>query len=230
MKERVSVGYGTAPVLLVAPHGHQLDDSNTAELTVAAAEAIDANYVVNRGWRRDTTVDQIASKANCNDFRHCLEDVVKDEFLDPINDVITAAYANQDDLIIVCVHGMGNGIRTTSKAPKLGAVVGYGEGKPPKYTCDLWVKDCFVDLMNAHICETWEGAPGGQFSARGNNNLTQALRQHGTQSLQVEIVYGLRDTPKNAEKIGKDIGLLLKELLKYDHSYKRSPSVMVRSV
>lgn len=231
MKERVSVGYGTLPVLFVAPHGHFLDDSNTAELTVAAAEAIDANYVVNRGWRRDTKVDQIASKANCNDFRHCQEDVVREEFLNPINEIISDSYsAMGDDLTIICVHGMGNGIRAQANAPKLGAVVGFGEGKPPLYTCDKWVHECFVDLMNANVCETWEGAPGGQFSARGKNNMTQVLRQHGTQCLQVEIVYAYRDTAKNAEKFGRDMGLAVKELMKYDLGYRRSITQLVRSI
>ncbi|MGC5204419.1 hypothetical protein ACPXA8_27960, partial [Klebsiella pneumoniae] len=75
---------GTSNIVLVAPHGHDLDDSHTGALTLAAAKALDAHAVVNNGWKRSKTVDEIKGEANCNNIDHCNEPVVKAEFLDPI--------------------------------------------------------------------------------------------------------------------------------------------------
>jgi len=232
VKERVTVRLGNVPVVIVAPHGHQLDDSNTDILSEALADHLDAHAVINRGWRRNPAVDEVKSLANCNDYRHCQEPVVKQEFLDPINQIISDYAELGEHTLVLMIHGMGNQIRQTAKEPKLGVVVGYGNGKPPRHTCELWRKDALVDLLNDSGVVTYEGAAGGAFSARGSNNMTQVLHANSygsTSVLQVEVVYDLRRNQKEAEYIGSVIGVAVETLLAID-SYKRPKSVLVGEV
>lgn len=215
--------------MVVAPHGHQLDDQNTDWLAESIADHLDAHAVINRGWRRNPTVDELKSLANCNDFRHCSEPVVKQEFLDPINQIINDAAENGDKVLVLMIHGMGNQIRQQANDPSLGVVVGYGNGKPPRHTCELWVKDALVDLLNDSGVTTYEGAAGGPFSARGQNNLTQALRSYSTNVLQLEVVYDLRRDKKEADYIGSVIGVAAETLIGIT-GYRRPGGVMVGEI
>lgn len=229
MKERVSVRLGTAPVLVVAPHGHHLDDGNTDWLAESLADHLDAHAVVNRGWRRATAVDEVAGLANCNDIRHCREPVVDQEFLAPINSVINDANMAGEQLLVLMIHGMGNQIRQQAGDGKLAVVVGWGNGKPPRPTCETWKKNAVVDLLNDSGVKTYEGAAGGPFSARGSNNLTQVLRQHNTDVLQLEVVYAYRSTRKEAEYIGSVIGTVVETILQAS-DYHRPAGTLVREI
>lgn len=230
MLERVSVLQGSSPILFVAPHGHNGDDINTSTIATYAAKGCQGSYVVNHGWKRHQTVDQRRSKANCNDFNHCMQDVVKEEFLDPINAIMGELLEQYENVLIVLVHGMSNDVKKVAKSKNLGAVVGFGDGTPPKLTADPWVKDAFIDYMNANLCETWEGAPGGPYSARGKNNMVQVLRMPGVHCLQVEIVNELRDQMHDAVTTGAILGTVASATMTADDSYKRSPNVIIRSI
>ncbi len=84
MRERVTVIYGKKPFLLVAPHGADGDDINTAIIAEETALALGCNAVINRGFERSDNVDVDDDQANCNRVDHIIQPVVYDEFLKPI--------------------------------------------------------------------------------------------------------------------------------------------------
>lgn len=233
MKERVTTVLGTSPVILVAPHGHDLDDSHTGALTIAAAKALDCYAVVNNDWKRSKVVDEIKGEANCNNIDHCNEPVVKAEFLDPITDAINDiqnndANNNNATPFVLMIHGVGNSIRAKSKDPKLDLIVGFGAGDKPRLTCEQWLTDLFIDSAEGIAkWKTYEGAPGGDYSARSSKNLTQALHRlyHGSVNvLQLEFVYEVRKDDAVAEAAGKRLADVVKSMSNYT-SYTRPHNI-----
>src|SRR6266478_2553999 len=79
--ERVSINEGKTPVILIAPH---IEDTNTGTIVESASNVLGGYSVINNGWKRADKYDYWTEKANCNNLHHCHEDVVKEEFLDPI--------------------------------------------------------------------------------------------------------------------------------------------------
>lgn len=217
MRERVSVRLGIKNVILICPHGHILDDTNTDIITQTAADYLDCCAVINNGWRRSDKVDALKSSANCNNINHCNEPVVKEEFLNPIDDYFANFYDDFDDEVIhaFVIHGVGNSIR--GKAKDLDIIIGYGTGNQPRYTCDLWRKDLLAELFFNNTLNVYEGAPGGKYSARNKENLTQALvKEYAIQTMQIEFIYDLRKDEKTARNLGKLFGITIENYLKCD--------------
>ena len=136
--ERVSVIEGSIPVIVVAPHGFHGDDENTDLIAETIASTIDAYAVINRGWERGDTVDSFKDWADCNNVYHCKEDVVREEFLEPIIRFKNKILKKEQLAYIFYIHGMGNRHRAVAKDPYLDAVLGYGAGKPNSFSCDIW--------------------------------------------------------------------------------------------
>lgn len=236
MKERVTTRLGMNNVLLVAPHAHDLDDTHTDLIALAAADYLNAHAVVNNAWKRAKKVDELKSEANCNDINHCLEPVVKAEFLDPIMSAIDLVTLDDTDpfqmrnngieCYVFMVHGVGNAVRTKANDPKLDLIVGFGAGNKPYYTCEEWQRDCFIDLCRGNFkWKTYAGAPGGDYSARSKNNMTQAIfRETGQPTMQLEFVYARRNDEATARTTGEQLGKIIEALLKHT-SYQRPSSV-----
>jgi hypothetical protein len=203
MLERVSIREGdaeTTPVLLIAPHGY--DDPLTGLITEKIAEALDAFMVINNGWQRGENYDYDQSKANCNNIAHCHEDVVKEEFLDPIMqyvDTICERHAMGEAHIFI-MHGVSNIVNSNRKS-NVDVIVGFGDGNPSSYSCDLEKKNAFCYILSTKL-NTYVGGSGGQFSGRRRKNLNQLYRKwyqsQNAHSMQIEIVRDLRDTPEIA--------------------------------
>lgn len=220
MKERVEVIYGTENFLFVAPHGHDLDDTNTGLIAEKAARECNGSAVINHGWRRSKTVDELQGLANCNNSEHCQESVVKAEFFDPIcervenmyNDFADAVDAGAGGLFypyIFMIHGIGGGVRKTTGDPNLDIILGFGAGQKPHYTCQQWQREFFADISGF---KTYFGAAGGAYSARSKTNMTQAIYRKYSPMIstlavmQVEIIYQHRDTETKAENFGRSLG------------------------
>lgn len=193
--ERTSVIQGSNPVLLVAPHG--FDDDNTAEITEMVARNFGAFAVINRGWRRSSHVDQFRDLANCNDVRHLHEDVVKEEFLLPIlrcTARIKKSYEGRAYVFII--HGCKDYVRQASDDELLDIVVGYGLGNPPFHSCRTRTKNAFIRCLQDEGFGVCEGAPGGLYAGRAKNNLNQFfvrwMPDTKVESMQLEIVQELR--------------------------------------
>ena len=194
--ERVSIIEGKIPVIIVAPHGYSGDDENTDIMADHIAKSIDAYAVINKGWERSETVDFMKDKADCNNVYHCLEDVVREEFLDPIIRFKNKILKTNPIVYIFYLHGMSNRHRKIAQDPLLDVVVGYGAGKPNSLSCDIWQKNLFLNYLNLNGITSYEGKAGGQMSGWSKNNLNQYFRKWdydpNVSSMQIEVIYELR--------------------------------------
>lgn len=193
--ERTSVIQGTTPVLLVAPHG--ADDDNTAELTEVVARQFGAFAVINRGWRRSRAVDQFRDLANCNDVRHLREDVVREEFLLPVmRSVARIKRKYEGRALVLVVHGCRDQIRASADDEMLDIIVGYGAGHPPSHSCRPRTKDAFIRCLQNEGFGVYEGMQGGRYAGRSRNNINQLfVKWHPdkmVESMQLEVVRELR--------------------------------------
>lgn len=194
--ERVSIIEGKYPFLVVAPHGVQDDDYNTAAIAESMAVALKGYAVINRGWERAADVDCLKDKADCNKVDHMV-DVVKDEFLDPILRFKTRMVRKWGSAYVFMIHGMGNDIRKRTGDKDIDMIIGYGAGSPPSYSCELWQKDLFIYLLHKSKINAWAGKAGGPMSGWARSNMNQLFRKHYHDdrvcSMQVEIIRDLRD-------------------------------------
>lgn len=193
--ERTSVIQGTTPVLIVAPHG--ADDDNTAELAESVAQHFGAFAVINRGWRRSKAVDQFRDLANCNDVRHLREDVVREEFLLPMmRSVARIKRKYEGKAFVLILHGCKDQIRASAEDELLDVIVGYGAGHPPSYSCKLRTKNALIRCLQNEGFGAYEGAAGGRYAGKSKNNLNQLfVRWHPdnmVESVQLEVVRELR--------------------------------------
>jgi hypothetical protein len=208
--ERVTVAPGDSPVLIIAPHDP--DDTYTGMMAEIIAQKVDGYAVINWGWERSSQVDQIESKANCNDVSHCKQDVVREEFLEPVMNYVNRILAEHPEVLIYILHGVGNQFGKIKKPPEI--IVGYGAGKKPSHSCDEIYKDAFLYILDTHQIAAYEGAAGGDYAGRGRNNLNQLYRKHhrnnSVHSMQLEIVKKLRADEESAKSTANTLSRCIK--------------------
>lgn len=193
--ERVVLVEGDAPVLVIAPHGP--DDKNTDLIAERVAIESGAFAVINKGWKRSSSVDFMRDLANCNDVRHIHSDVVKEEFLEPIlrfKNRIRKKY--DENAFVLIIHGCSDSVRKDANDYDLDIILGHGEGLPPSYSCrGKFMKAFAYNLVNEGF-GVYEGAPGGRYSGRARNNINQLFVRwypdDYVDSIQMEIVKELR--------------------------------------
>ena len=217
--ERVSIRDGKQPIIILAPHG--ADDDNTNHLAMHLAETLDACAVINNGWERAPAVDFWNDKANCNDISHCHQPVVKEEFLDPILDYVYKLRNSKlgggsffDTLYVFIIHGF-----SLPKKP-VDIILGYGEGKPQRHTCDLWRKSALGYFLAQKGFEVALGAAGSNYAGWGHNNLNQLFRDiwypdESVQSIQIEVGRAWRESPADAMLFAKELAETIESLM--DH-------------
>jgi hypothetical protein len=220
--ERVSIiEHSRKPVIFVAPHGAPVDDFNTDIITETAAEAMECYAVINRGWERADVVDYYKDKANCNDINHCHEDVIKDEFFDPIMRFKNRIHKKYTYGFMFTIHGASNDVKKKASDPDLGMVIGYGAGNPNSYTCKLWMKDFLVFLLEQSNIKAYGGKAGGNYAGWSKNNLNQLFRRWHSYAdatmycMQLEIARSLRDTRTQAEFIGEVVASAVDDLVQH---------------
>jgi hypothetical protein len=194
--ERVSVRNGDLPIILVAPHGS--DDKNTDYLVDKIAYEMDTFAVINRGWKRSENFDYYADRADCNNVHHVHEDVVREEFLDPIFRMTSRILKNIDNRVyIFYIHGCSNDVRIKANDQNLDLILGYGEGTPASYTCDLRIKDAFAYFLESESFGVYEGKKKSKYAGRSRNNMNQLYKMwypnNKVHSIQIEIVKELRE-------------------------------------
>lgn len=252
MKERVSLRIGRSPIILVAPHG--CDDNNTDIVAEQAAATLDCYAVINRGFDRSEIVDVNNDKANCNRCDHVKEDVVYEEFLKPIirfKDQILKRINNESNLgmgtgwpsgtgwmlpdvnspkcLIFYIHGAGDRVHSTANE-QVTAIVGYGLGtKKDSITCELWRKNLLVDLYRQYSNDgdIFEARGGSRYAGRSANNLNQYFRKHDlipwVDCMQLEFPYSHRKTKSRAQLCGTMLSIVLQDFLNYDQGYPNEP-------
>lgn len=217
--ERVSICNGEIPVILIAPHG--LDDTNTGYLAEKIASEMDAFAVINRGWKRDKNVDYLNDRADCNNVKHVHEDVVREEFLDQIIRMVAKIQKNIDQRVYVFyLHGCGNDVRIDAKDQNLDIILGYGEGSPSSYSCDLRIKDAFSYFLENESFGVYEGKKKGRYSGRSKNNMNQLFRvwypNRDVQSMQIEIVKELREDEEMLQITSDGLIAAIDDILLFD--------------
>lgn len=224
--ERTSIIEGHNPVLIVAPHG--ADDVNTAEMAEMLAHDFGAYAVINWGWRKSSKVDQMADMANCNNIRHLHEDVVREEFLNPILRSVARIKKKYDERVIMLVlHGCNDMVRQIAENELLDMVVGYGSGNPPSHSCRLRTKNAFVRYLQQEGFGVCEGAAGGKYAGRARNNLNQFfvrwLPDKKVESIQLEVVHELRCDKEMVELTVSGLVSALDALMLLDDSHEIEP-------
>jgi phage replication-related protein YjqB (UPF0714/DUF867 family) len=202
--ERVRIINGKTPIIIMAPHG--VDDDRTSIIAERIAQEIHCFAVINLGWERNDSVDCMRDKADCNNSLHCHEDVVKEEFLEPLMRYKNKILSNQKEVYIFHIHGMSNKHRITANDPTMDLVLGYGAGIPNSISFDPWKKNFIVNLLEEMGFGTYEASQGSSMSGWSKNNMNQLFRKWypdpRVHSLQIEIVHELRESNRAAERTG----------------------------
>ena len=205
LDERVSIIERDAPIVIVCPHGY--DDHGTAGLGEIISKNLACSHVINKGWRKAKKHDYWKDHADCNDLRHCSENVVIDEFLKPIIRFVKKAINSYGECYVFNIHGMG----IKNRPPDLDIVLGCGEEK--NLTCKSKSRDSFLHYLNLHEFNVYKGE--NFFSGKNRYNLNQLFKQWVSlpaESFQLELVPYLRDKKqqdKTAENISKSIENLI---------------------
>jgi len=221
-RERVSVIHGTRPIIIVCPHG--ADDTNTDAVAESCASVLGAYAVINRGFERSELVDVLKDKADCNRVDHVTEDVVDEEFLNPIlkfKKMCRKQYSNKHTFIYY-IHGFGNQVERAAGAA-IDIILGYGEAeKYNSYTCELWQRNLFIESYRQMTTggDVFVGRAGGKYAARNTNNMNQYFRKHQidkkVDSMQVEIALRLRDDETRARMTGVALATVMDTVLQSD--------------
>jgi hypothetical protein len=239
--ERVSTipGASQSKILLVVPHG--ADDINTSVLAEQCCQTAKCNAVINRGFERADHVDVMIDKADCNKVSHVIQDVVRDEFLDPIkrikerivNRIVAASRKTNtwptiqtvtDRALVFYIHGAGDVVNKVA-GEKVSVIVGNGgEFVRSSLSCQDWRRNLFIALARA----SWLGGCGevyaadqkGNYAGRSYDNMNQFFRQHEpdpfTDTMQLEFPYHMRSTKKAAMATGYELGKILTQFVTYN--------------
>lgn len=205
MLERVSIINGTAPIIIISPHS--LENKNTDIFTEHLCKLTGAHGIINRGWKRANKFNWKTEEADCNNLSHCHEDVVRQEFLDPIKRI--AVKINRDcrhqflhhhilkwttTIYMFVVHGVEEDIQKS--LPGLDVIVGGGEGiHQSSFSCAKSTLDLFLTILSDTGLQVYEGMDD-QYSGMHFNELNQLFIQwhplHNVNSMKIEISPKLR--------------------------------------
>ena len=213
--ERVKTIMGDVPAIVIAPH---VEDKNTDKIAEVIAKELDTFTIINKGWNRSNNFDYWNDLANCNNIQHLQQDVIKQEFLDPIIHFKNIIQKTIDQRVFVfIIHGVGNHIR--NKAPDLDMIIGHGAGTPPKYSCNLRFKDGLAYFLDQQGIVAYEGKAGGKYAGKSKNNLNQLFRQwyhdSDVHSFQLEIVKEFRED-QLIELTGQAIASVIDDMIFFD--------------
>lgn len=215
-------------IIFVAPHGR--DDINTTLIAEHAAIESNGYAVINNGWKKQRYYDYESEFANCNNIQHLKNDVVKEEFFEPL--IEFACEIRKTCLInpIICtIHGMSNNTILRSGVKDMDILIGHGRGGRLTIP-DIGLKSiCF--FLDKLFYKTYIAGTNTRFSGKSKNNLIQLFSDPAwyqnipikypvypvtscgipAYSLQMEISYDLRDSDTLAIEVGKSIGYALKQ-------------------
>lgn len=199
MHNRISIIKGQIPLLIIAPHGWHEDDLNTDIIAKTIAERLNGFAVINTGWKRAAKAKRNEGFANLNNLSHCKYQIEK-EYLTPIIEFKECCIKKWNCLNIFIIHGMSD-IKDA-----VDIVVGFGNGNPPSYSCNLTYKDRFLYFLKIIGFNIRQAKSGGRFSGWNTNNINQLFCRHypdqRVQSLQIEIVKFRRETSHTANDTG----------------------------
>jgi hypothetical protein len=208
--ERVTLREGRNPIIFIAPHGYAHDDSNTGRICLEAAKFAKAFAVVNNGWERSEDVDAIAGKANCNNLYHLKQDVVCEEFFEPILRFQARCTKKFGYATLYFIHGVG--AENSARIDEMDVILGFGNGRPPSFTMDESDRETMAMLFNDIGLFPYVGMAGGKYSGWARPNLNQYFRKwaldEDVNSVQVEVSHKHRVGPAAASVFGDALGMV----------------------
>jgi len=225
---RINYKFANSPLVFVAPHGHPSDDYNTDYITKCAADKINANWLVNTGFKRNAQVLPDQDLADCNNYLHCMQAEVKEEFLEPYIKICRRCSKYFGKCFVIWVHGVSDSIRNTAETKYLDMILGYGMGNPHSLSCFEGVVHKFISEMLLNKIECYIGKPGGKYSGFDKKNMNQYWRkvdiEAKIQSFQLEIIKELRSDKLISELTGVAIAEALQNSVDYPN-YKLASKI-----
>lgn len=197
------------PLIFVAPYG--LDDTNTNIITETAATFGKGFAVINQGWKKGDEVDYYKDIADCNYLPHLYEEVVRDEFFDPLLRFKARILKKHDKVFIFYIQSLGDHIYSTINDPLLGMILGYGYHRDkPSFSCEDWIARQFCYHFSKNLTfSTYLGHY--HYQGWTSHSLNQYFRlfdyDHRVQSMQLFITKKLRSSEKKSQETGEDIAL-----------------------
>lgn len=211
MTQRVGYIKGTSgnPAIIVCPHG--FDDTNTAIIAETIQEELQCTSIINYGWERSDKFDYFKDKANCNSIKHLSEDVIKQEFLEPILESYNFYIQQGVFPALFIIHGVHDSVRKSPYAASLDLIIGTGSGTT--LSCDGWSQHFFCKMLSVNLFNVFLGKPNGNYAGNNPDNLNQILNhsKHHIDyieedekcSFQIEIVKTLRSNKTRAAQTGR---------------------------
>jgi len=217
---RITYKFANSPVVFVAPHGHPSDDLNTDLIAKFAAIDMDANYIINTGFKRGLDPNPSQDIADCNNRIHCKTAEVEDEFLLPYIKICKRALKYFGKCFVVWVHGVSDNIRNLNVSTKnLDMIIGYGLGRPDSLTCYEGIIHKFLYEIRRDKLSCFVGQAGGKYSGFDNKNMNQFWRKYDfeekIQSFQLEIIKDLRSDKTISELTANCITDAMKASMDY---------------
>lgn len=239
--ERVStiIGQHDSNVILVAPHS--ADDMHTATIAEECALTLGCHAIINRGFERSDHVDVLQDLADCNKVSHVIQDVVADEFLQPlrmikeriVNRIVTKARRDPSNIlldpikiheraIILFIHGAGDLVHKKA-GEQVACIVGNGGVFiKSSLSCEEWRKDAFIHIGRTVFSgdgEMFAADPKGNYAGRSYDNMNQFFRQHEpdkfVETMQLEFPFSMRCNELRAMMTGQRLAKLIRQLLTY---------------
>ena len=202
--ERVSSIHGDRPYVIVAPHGP--DDPNTEIIAETIATDFKCSAVINRGWEKSSRVDWFKDKANCNNISHCEQDVIREEFFEPVKSHINRALQAHGWAFMFLIHGIGDDVKKQSVNKDLQMILGCGS--KGSRSCSKEYRLGMMYILNTAYT-VYLGADGGKYTASGGQNMNQLYRKvehdDAVHSMQLEILRELRTDEKKSIDTAKKI-------------------------
>lgn len=217
MSERVSIIESSQDkeIIVVAPHGNNKDDINTAFIAEKMANFCDSFAIINRGWKKEAHYNYDMDHANCNNISHCFEDVVFEEFLEPCTGFIKRIVRTGKRPLVCIIHGVSDFVRVETGNSNLDVLIGNGQGG--SLTCPLPIIN-FISYFafDDHNVNCYLAGPGSRYAGKSKTNLNQYLANtYGAYCLQFEIVYNRRSNLTKSEVIANKLGDSIENALKY---------------
>ena len=189
---RISYQYENSPIVFVAPHGHPSDDYNTNLIAEFAAKEIQANYLINTGFKRGPLPIPENDIGDCNNYQHCSNSEILEEFLEPYVKICRRCIKYFGRCFVVWIHGVSDSIRNTKETKDLDMILGYGMGNPHSLSCYEGIVNKFLYELKSDKLQCFIGKPGGKYSGFDKKNMNQYWRkidiQAKVQSFQIEII------------------------------------------
>lgn len=165
------------PVVIVAPYGKT--HLNTHLICETIVNSLNCSGIINYGWEPDLNFNYFKDKADCFNLKHIQEDVIKQEFYNPILESYYSLIQNNKIPFIFIISEISNSVLKKYNNKNLELLISSGSYK--NKTCNDFYKFIFMEKaikfgFNTFYCSN-ELEP---WSDSDPNCLTQILNTQNT--------------------------------------------------